>query len=257
MKVTTHSLPEEFDEIQILALADMHNGDPHSNYKKILEYIDYIDNTPNCYFLLNGDVCDCAIKTSIGDIYGSNLQPMAQLEQAVKLFGKIAPKCLCIDPGNHENRIYKNDGLDLTQIMATQLGIADRYSPTSSFLFIRFGQIHDDHPRKACFTMYCVHGAGGGRMEGGKINRLMQLASIVDADIYVHSNTHLPAIVKNSYFRVSAFNSSVKQVDKLFVNTGSTLDYGGYGEIQCYKPNSIETPMIILNASKHTAKAIL
>lgn len=257
MKVISHSLPEEFDELQILPLADLHLGDIHSDFKKIQEWIDYIQNTPNCYTILNGDLMDTAIKTSIGDIYGASLQPMAQLEQCVKLFGGISHKCLAVLPGNHEARIYKNDGLDMTQIMCNQLQIGDRYSPTSALLFVRFGQSHEEHPRKACFTIYCVHGAGGGRQEGGKINRLMQLSSIVDADIFVHSHTHLPAIVKNSYFRVSMSNSSVKKVDRLFVNTSSTLDYGGYGEVQCYKPNSIETPMIILNASKHTARAIL
>ena len=47
------------------------------------------------------------------------------------------------------------------------------------------------------------------------------------------------------------------KVDRLFVNTSSTLNYGGYGEIQTYKPNSIETPVIILDGKKHLARAIL
>ena len=142
--------------------------------------------------------------------------------------------------------------------MATQLGIGDRYSNTSAMLFVRFGKgTKDIHERKICYTVYCVHGAGGGRMEGGKVNRLLQLSSIVDADIYIHSHTHLPAIIKNSYYRTSMANSSVSKVDRLFVNTSSSLDYGGYGELQCYKPNSLETPMIILDGTKHYARAIL
>ena len=258
MKVISHSLSEDFTELQILPLADLHLGDIHSDGKKILEWIEYIKANPNCYFILNGDVCDSAIRSSIGDIYGASLQPMQQLEQAVKLFGDIADKCLAVLPGNHEARIYKSDGLDLTQIMATQLGIGERYSPASAFLFIRFGKGNKKvHERQISYTVFCVHGSGGGRMEGGKLNRLVQLASIVDADCYIHSHTHLPAIVKNSYFRVSMQNSSVQKVDKLFVNTSSSIEWGGYGEAQCYKPNSIETPLIILDGTKHQMRAIL
>lgn len=258
MKVISHNLSEDFSELQILALADLHLGDRNCDGKKILEWIDYIERTPNCYFIMNGDICDAAIKASIGDTYGASLQPMAQLEQAVKLFGGIADKCLGVDPGNHEARIYRSDGLDLTQIICNQLGIGDRYSPTSMLLFIRFGkQSGHDHFRKVCYTIFCVHGSGGGRLEGGKINRLTQLSSIVDADVYVHSHTHLPAIVKNSYFRVDYTNSSVQQVDKLFVNTSSALGYGGYGELQTYKPNSLDTPLILLDGTKRLARAIL
>ena len=258
MKTISHTLSEDFNELQILPLADLHLGDIHSDGKKILEWIEYIKNTPNCYFLLNGDICDTAIRSSIGDIYGASLQPMQQLEQAVKLFGDIADKCLAILPGNHEARIYKSDGLDLTQLIATQLQIGERYSPASALLFIRFGKgSGNNHFLPVTYTMFCVHGSGGGRMESGKIGRLMQLASIVDADIYVHSHVHLPAIVKNSYFRVCLTNSSVQKVDKLFINTSSSIDWGGYGEVQCYKPNSIETPLIILDGTKHYARAIL
>ena len=258
MKVIHHTLSTEFKELQILPLADIHLGDIHSNGKKILEYIDYIRNTPNCYTVLNGDLMDSAIKSSIGDIYGASLQPMMQLEQAVKLFGDIAEKILSVTPGNHEARIYRNDGLDITQIMCNQLGIGDRYSPESVLLIVRFGRISaHEHGRPVCYTIYQTHGNGGGRLEGGKINRLMQLASIVDADIFLHSHTHLPAIVKSAYFRPSLANNSVMKVDRLFINTSSTLEYGGYGEVQAYKPNSIETPLIVLDGTKRRMKAIL
>lgn len=258
MKTISHRLSDQFTELQILPLADLHIGDIHSDGKKVLEWIEYIRTTPNCYTIINGDICDCAIKSSIGDVYGSALQPMAQLEQSVKIFGPIKDKILAVTPGNHENRIYKSDGLDLTQIMCAQLDIADRYSPASALMFVRFGKQskrHDERP--VCYTIFQVHGAGGGRLEGGKVNRLMQLASIVDADIYIHSHTHLPAIVKSAYYRTSLENDSVRKVDKLFINTSSSLEYGGYGEVQCYKPNSIETPMIILDGTHHRMRAIL
>ena len=245
--------------MRILPLADFHLGDIHSDFKKIQEYLAYIKDNDNVFTVLNGDMMDAAIQSSIGDTYGASLQPMEQLAQCVKIFEPIKDKILAVTPGNHEQRIYKSDGLDLTQLMCNQLGIGERYSNTSVLLFIRFGKDkkHDHHNRPILYTIYCVHGAGGGRTEGGKVNRLMQLGNIIDADIFVHSHTHTPAIVKTGYYRVSAANSSVQKVDKLFVNTAATLDYGGYGELQSYKPTSIEMPIIVLNGTKRGMKAIL
>ena len=80
---------------------------------------------------------------------------------------------------------------------------------------------------------------------------------LVDADIYVHSHTHLPAVFKQGYFRVDTANSSVSHVTKLFVNTSSTLDYGGYGETQGYKPTAKDTPLIRLDGTRKAMSASL
>lgn len=239
------------ESVEIHPMADLHIGDFCSDYKLITERIEYIKNTPNAYCILDGDLMDTAICSSIGDTYGSNLQPMEQLKHCVKLFEPIKDKILAVLPGNHENRVYKSDGLDMTEIMCSQLGIPEKYSPTTALLFIRFGKRNSKHRgRPFLYTAYVTHGSGGGRKEGGKVNRLADLASIVDADIYIHAHTHLPVVFKNSFFRVSGSNSSVAAVDKLFVNTSAYLDYGGYGDKQGYKPASKCSPVIYLDGLK-------
>jgi len=258
MKVIKHRLPD-FEQLQILPLADLHIGDIHSDGKKIQEWLTYIGETDNCYTILNGDLCDTATRQSIGDVYSQTYNPMQQLEQAVKIFGPIKDKILAITAGNHEARIWKTDGIDTTQLIATQLGIGDRYSPESALLFIQFGrQSSFKHNQPVLYTIMALHGSGaGGRKEGGKINRLVDLANIVDADIYLMSHTHLPAIVKNSYFRVDTRHCTTMKVDRLFVNTSSSIEYGSYGEFFAYKPNSLETPLIILDGRKHKMQAVL
>ena len=91
MKVISHQLPE-YEQLKILPLADLHIGDIHSEGQKIQEWIQMVRDEENCYCILNGDLMDAAIKSSIGDIYGASLQPMRQLEQAVKLFGDVKDK---------------------------------------------------------------------------------------------------------------------------------------------------------------------
>ena len=244
------------ESIEIYPMADLHIGDNNCDFKLIMERIEYIKNTPNAYCILDGDLMDTAICSSIGDTYGANLQPMEQLKMCVKIFDPIKDKILCVLPGNHENRIYKSDGLDITELMCAQLGIPERYSPTTALLFIRFGRNgHRTPNRPWLYTAYVTHGSGGGRKEGGKINRLADLACIVDADIYIHAHTHLPVVFKNSYIRVCSSNSSLATVDKLFVNTAACLDYGGYGDKQGYKPASKSNPVIYLNGLKHEMNA--
>ena len=250
MKVIKCDLPDQ-EQVEIVVFADEHVGDAACDFKRLLERIEYVKNTPGCYCILNGDLMDCAIANSVGDSYGAELSPMNQLQQCVKIFGGIKDKILCVTPGNHENRVYKQTGLSMTEVMCSQLGIPEKCTPTTALLFVRFGKRKaNHHGRRQLYTIYVTHGSGGGRKEGGKINRLADLAAIVDSDIYLCAHTHLPAVFRNAFHRVSGSNSSVSIVDKLFVNTASNLDYGGYGDLQGYKPCSKQSPTIYLNGTE-------
>lgn len=257
MKTIKHTLGN-FERIEILPLADLHIGDIHSDGKKIQEWLTYIRETENCFTILNGDLCDNAIRTSIGDTYSATLSPMLQLEQAVKLFGPIREKILAVLPGNHEARTWKTDGIDMTQLICSQLEISERYSPASALVFVQVGR-QNGHKNylPVLYSLYCVHGSGGGKKEGAKLQRLVDLSSIVDADIYIHSHTHLPMVARNAYYRVNTRHCTVEKIDRLYVNTSSSLEYGGYGEVQSFKPNSLETPLIILDGTKRNMRAIL
>lgn len=245
-------------QIEIHSMADLHIGDNMCDFKLILERIEYIKNTPNAYCILGGDLMDTAIASSVGDTYGANLKPMDQLSQCVKIFEPIKDKILCVLPGNHENRVYRSDGLDITELMCAQLGIPQKYSNTTALVFVRFGRGgRETKYRPMLYTIYATHGAGGGRKEGGKVNRLADLACIVDADVYLHHHTHLPVVFKNSFFRVSGSNSSVAIVEKLFVNGAAALDYGGYGDSANFKPASKSAPVIYLDGTKRNCWAKL
>lgn len=260
MKVIKHNLGD-FESIEILPLADTHIGDINSDFLKLRSWLEWVMAEENRFIILNGDLCDMAVRASIGDIYTQSLMPMQALAQCVAIFGPVKDRVLSVQPGNHELRVWKTDGLDLTALMCKELGIYERYSNASSLIFVRFGKLGrsegGNHGKPACYTIFCEHGSGGGRTEGAKINRLVQMASIIDADVYVHSHTHTPIVTKNAYFRVSAANSSIRKVDRLFVNTSSFLEYGGYGELQGFKPNSLDTPVIHLSGRERKLSATL
>ena len=265
MKTIKIDLPRSLSLVELHTFADEHIGDEHCDLDRLIERIEHVRDTPNAYCILNGDLIDNATKTSIGDTYTQVFNPMEQLAKAVELFEPIKDKILCITHGNHENRTYKKEGINLSRLMAIQLGLADRYTPTSAVLFIRVGEeIHGrkeskgtGNYRQICYTVYVLHGSGGGRKEGAKAIRLADMASVIDCDIYCHAHTHLPMVMKQGYHRVDPRNSTVALVTKLFVNTAANLDYGGYGEAQEFKPSSKDTPVIYLNGTKKSFEARL
>lgn len=266
MKVLKIDLPRELDQIELHVFADEHIGDEQCDLKRLYQRIEHVRNTPNAYCILNGDIIDNATRTSIGDIYTQELSPMEQLERAVEIFEPIKNKILLITHGNHEQRTFRSEGINLSSLLAAQLGLSAKYTPTSAVMFIRFGEDATGKKetngsgkyRMMCYTVYVLHGSGsGGRTEGSKANRLMEMASIIDADIYIHSHVHTPMIIKQGFHRIDAKNSTVAFVDKLFVNTAANLNYGGYGEAGAFKPSSKETPVIYLDGARKNYQARL
>ena len=260
MKAIKIDLSEQLKEIEIIPVADYHWADPNSDHDRIAEDLAYIHNHDNCYCVLNGDLMDCAIASSIGDTYGATASPMEELQACVNLFKPLAHKILCVVPGNHERRHYKTNGIDMTMLMCQQLGIEDRYSPTTALLFLRFGEMSADqkaHHRKVAYTVYVSHGSGGGRKEGGKIQRLVDLSTIVDADIYICGHTHLPAMLKDGFARPCMANSSITYGTRLYINTSAKLNYGGYGDAGGFKPPCLDTPLIHLNGTRKEMKATI
>lgn len=262
MKCIKINLPRDMLEVKLHVIADPHIGDPLCDMDRIRKRIEEIREDKAAYVLLNGDILNNATRTSVSDIYGETASPMKQLERAVALFAPIRDRIVGMTCGNHEFRTYKNDGIDLCRLMANELGCADKYDPEGVYVFLRFGDAGTQHRdsgsenRQVCYTLYATHGSGGGRKEGSKAVRLADMAGIVDADVYVHSHTHLPMVFRQAYFRPYIPNSSVQKVERLFVNTAASLGYGGYGQAQEYKPSSKVNPIIILSGNRKMMNAI-
>ena len=249
--------PTDWPHANIYTLADLHIGDPHCDMAEVMARIKKAQDDPYGLVVLNGDLMNTALRNSVSDVYGELLTPMQQITQLVTLLRPIAGKVIGVTAGNHEERVYRNDGLDTMRLVCRELGIEEKYAPEGILIFLRFGtraqkdqHIKDGRNPRQWYTVYATHGSGGGRKEGAKAIRLADMNSLVDADIFIHSHVHLGMVIKESYFRVDTSNCVAKPVDKLFVCTGAALEYGGYGQAKGFKPASKATPVIHLEA-KH------
>lgn len=248
MHIIKRELSAAFTELYITVFADEHIGDPLSNRAALKARIEEVRTTPNMYAILNGDLMNNATKTSVSDTYAETLSPQRQLDTLVELFTPIKDKILCITPGNHEHRTYIKEGIDITAVLASRLGLLDYYAPTAAYMFLRFGQNVKNHRnQKLVYTFYITHGRRAGRTPGAKVNALMGLLNVVDADVYIHSHSHIPAVLKQPRYKVDLLHSKITLCDALFVNTAANLEFGGYGEVFEFEPASMKTPLIRLS----------
>ena len=251
MTTIVADLPSDLKTLELVCISDAHIGDPYANEQELMKQIRYVEDTPNCYAIINGDIMNNAIKSSKSDSYLEVLSPMEQIVKAVMILKPIANKVLAITQGNHERRTAKESGVDLMKVIAMELGLADKYSDGMAYLFVRFGmQGSHRHFKKVPYGILVTHGNGGGKTVGAKANRLADLVSIADADLYLYGHTHQNMAFKEGFMRVNWGNNSVAMVDRLFVNSGAFLDWGGYAEQNQYRPSTIATPHIFLSGTE-------
>lgn len=256
MKVISHKLDSNGKPIQLMPLSDLHLGDAHCDKKLIRACIDTIKNTENLYCILDGDLMNTAIAGSKSDFYGETLTPMEQLETCIELFQPLVDqgKILAVLSGNHEERISKAVGVDMSKFMAVQLGLGDVYSSTSTVMFLRFGHCtNHDLKRSQNYSVYINHGnGGGGRRPGGKINAMEDMAKIITADVYVMGHTHMPSTFRNQHLLCNPSNHTVTLREQVFVNTASFLNWSGsYGDRMGFQPNSKQPPIITFADTEH------
>lgn len=245
-----HEIDCHNEPVQIIALGDLHIGDKHCDMKLVERLIDSVNNTPNLYAVLLGDLMNTAISGSKSDSYSETMTPQEQLDTCVKLLTPIRDKILAIVPGNHEERITRQVGVDMSLELARLLNLGNIYQPESAIVFLKFGR----NPRTCApitYSLYLNHGHGGGRRPGGKLNSLQDYALIVDSDCYIVGHTHLPASFKASSYRVVPQKAQATLHEQLFVNTASAVSYGGYGKRGGYQPPSNSYPIITLDDKWH------
>lgn len=238
MKIIKRDLGSSFKEIKLLALSDLHVGDQLCNLKKIKEVLEDVRVSKNTFVILNGDLMNNATTQSVSDTYAEAMTPTEQILKLCDLLEPIKDKILVIHPGNHEARTYKSDGVDIIRLVAKQLGIEDRFSAGWWYLYLSLGLSNKNKP--VLYTITGIHGYGGGRKYGGKINNLVEMSDKVIADLYVMGHTHTPIITKNTIFVPDVQHKTLIQKDKYYLMTNSFLEYGGYGETYGFTPGTTD-----------------
>ena len=251
MKVIKKELSSELKYVNVYPIADIHIGSKHFQRNILEMHLNAIKKDPNGVLILNGDLVNNSIKTSIGDIYEETMNPEQQIDLLVELFMPLKDKIIGVVSGNHEARTYRITGINILKNFCYRLGIIDLYSDIAHATFLSFGKSRERENVKNTYVIYNSHGRGGGKMIGSKANRVHNLAGILpNADLYIHSHTHAPITFKDSYVSCDTRNKGISIKNRLFVNTNAYEGFGGYGEVIGLAPSNHDFIKITLSYDK-------
>jgi predicted phosphodiesterase len=242
MKILRKDLGSEFESIQIMNIGDWHLGDASFNHKLANDTIKKIKETDNLFFTINGDMINNAIRNSVSDIYSEEMNPEEQVEKLVEMFEPIKHKLLAATSGNHCHRTYKETGIDPMKMFVKFLGFKDKdiYHPDGILLFVSFGKNKYREKVRHTVSLYLTH-------IGGTKARLINMADVVDADIYFRGHYHNVEIKKMDVFRTDKRYKTIRKETKTFVQNGACLKYSGYGQMKGFAPGSSVFPVAVVN----------
>lgn len=248
MRLIKKEFPKDLEKLYILPISDIHYGDPLCDIGKLDRYLDWAKNN-NAYLILNGDLADCALINSIGNVYRQKINPQEQLDFLYEYFKPWKEKILGIVSGNHELRIFRSSGIDITKELARLLEV--EYDMDSLIFKISLGSDRGRKSRQVSYLIYVTHGWGNGRTAGAKINMIESLNGIVsNADIYIASHIHKAIASQNTIFWVDDKNNSITSKKQFFISSGSFLTYGDYAERKGYRPAKMGSIRIRLDGTR-------
>ncbi len=228
-----------------MPISCLHEGHPLCDEEKFLGYRDWILEHENAYTFLNGDLCEAAIMGSKGDPYQATMNTSEAKKRIRDLFKPLvdANKVLGMDSGNHEDRIYKATGNDISLDIAIMLGLEDVYDKQGLCGTIKIGKIK--------YSFYIKHGKGGGKTQAYKMRKLKDMANVIkNCDLYMIAHFHdiLSFQIKPIFIDIkSGKKYCIKQT---FASSSSFLEYGDYAEDADMEPAKTGSPRIRLNGIK-------
>ena len=245
----------DLDNLTIIPISDVHLGDKTCNIKAFKAILERVKNEENTYAILNGDLCNIALKSSVSDVY-ENKSPMEEVAELIDYLEPIKDKILVISNGNHEDRIKKDTSIDVLWLVAKQLGIEECYSPSWWYLYLSFGMCNKHRP--LTYTISGYHGAGGSTTSGAKINRAKKMGQVVVADCYLMSHVHEPINTKSVIFTPDYQHRSLVKRELFYCVSNSFVEYeDSYAEKMGLLPSHTGINEILLNGRKKEIKLVL
>ena len=223
------------DNAYIFTLSDLHVGASSLPYLKSL--IEFISNIDNAYVIVSGDLLNNTTKNSVGSVLEEYASGTEQVKLAVELLTPIKSKIVAIvGSGNHERRSQLDCYITLTEMVATLLGIPEKYTYEFAIGYINCKDV--------CYIYTDIH----------KHNRALDYYDYFNADILITEHTHQlnfhekVVINHNKYTKKPAFKTVYR------IENGSALAYPSYSKIGGMKPLPIGMYVVEVSGKKHDIK---
>ena len=250
------------DKVTLIPLGDLHLGNICCDLDAFRDMVQYINDTPNTYTLLMGDLVDAIVHTDnkrfdIDTIDRKYTTPEDQIRELVTILKPLADKKKIwgIIEGNHEHELKKRSYIPVCRRLSEELGVEFTGYQTAIRLNIKrkAGKTYDGWVTK----IYAHHGMGAGRTPGSILNKVMTLSNNWDADIYLMGHLHQSITHAETKLSISSKGElRIIETTKLYGMTGTFLksytddETSTYAERAGYSPTTIGTIRIKFDVGK-------
>lgn len=228
---------------ELVFYGDIHQGHPSCDMERAIKMRDYCVQK-NVYVLGMGDYMESGLRSSIGDsVYAQNLNPQKQMEKTIELLEPLANKGLLLGilRGNHENRIMKETGIDITKIMAKQLNVPYLGGACWNLFYVG----------KQSYSIYSLHGSTGSRFIYTKLKAAVDISHTFEADIIAMGHVHDIAVTPILGQYVDRNRKMVCENKKYIIITGHYLKYDkSYAQDKGMPVSKMGSPKVKLFAEK-------
>lgn len=240
---------EHTNGIRLIPLADAHYGSQEFNETLWHNTIKRIQDDPDCYCVLVGDLIDNGLKNSVTNIYEATCSPRDQKEWIYNELLPIKDKVLGAVGGNHERRTSKEADQDPLYDVMTRLGIEDVYRKNICFMQIKLTYPTKEREKQRCaFSFAITHGSGGGMYIGSSANRVQTFGMAIEGiDCLITGHTHKP--VTFPVTKLMFNNGAVVRKQFVCAVASSFLNYGGYPVQKLMTPTAQTTTEIVMTYS--------
>ena len=220
--------------VTIYPIGDLHLGSIGCHEKEWGEFVSFIQNEPDSYICVVGDMFDNAVRNSIANPYDADFRyrPMEAKNLLAEFLKPISDKVLCGVRGNHENRSVKETDTDMLYDVFCRLNIEDRYRAGTAFLYLSIGERTNGNRIKgrpiSSYKIVVTHGTGGGKYAGSAINNQQRFGLVADCDVLITGQTHAPSITKPSRIVFDPHQNEIRTEPFACVQCASWLAYSGY-----------------------------
>lgn len=239
-----HMITHEFNQpITIFPISDVHYGAIGHMEGAWTDFCKLIEQTPNAYVILGGDMINNNTRSSVGSPWDDTVRPREQKKRMVEMLTPIKDRILCCVTGNHEARSLKDADNDPTYDIMAKLDLEDIYRQNMAFMKVSLGHRKTDNTPIQSYTFAVTHGAGGGIYTGATVNRNERFGNVIEGlDCLIVGHTHKGTVSKPSKIVIDRKNAKVSMSHYTVISMVSWMNYGGYALKKMLLPAHVADP---------------
>ena len=230
--------------LKIYPISDVHFGAAEHMEREWNNFCNNLLRDENAYIILGGDLINNGTKSSVSNCYEETVRPREQKRIMTEMLMPLRDRILCMVSGNHERRNKDVDD-DPSYDIACKLDVEHLYRENIAFLKIQMGNNRTNGQLNPTYVLAVTHGAGGGILTGGSVNRNERFGYVLDGvDALIVGHTHKPFVTQPSKIQVDSHNHRITVKPFKIVSSTSWLKWGGYAAQKMLTPTS-HAPQII------------